>query len=486
MEIAEIRNMSNEELNEIINKLESKNAELECELNAIMDTASIGIHISDPDGVTVRFNRMCEIIDGIRAEDTIGKNMRELVKEGIYSESVTIECLERGAPVTMIQRVNGRDLLATGTPIFKDGKIFRTIAIARDITEITNLKKSLGEIKYIKDIYEEELEHLRKNQLENKGMITSSPKMKRVIDLAVRVASVDSTVLIQGESGVGKGLLTEIIHRNSLRTTKPFIKIDCGAIPEKLLESELFGYKKGSFTGANSGGKVGLIELANTGTLFLDEIGELPLDLQVKLLRVIQDRKIMPIGGKEPVDVDIRIIAATNRDLEEMVNQKKFREDLYYRLNVIPIVIPPLRERKEDIPGLILVLLDHYNKKFGFNKKFTPEVTRLLIKHDWPGNIRELENMIERLVVTSGGECIEVEDLINNGIDFLLDKSYINQTLENINYKESLRSYEKNLLIRVMKGCKSTSEMADILGIDASTIRKKFKAWGTKLQFDEE
>lgn len=214
--------------------------------------------------------------------------------------------------------------------------------------------------------------------------------------------------------------------------------------------------------------------------------GELPLDLQVKLLRVIQDRKIMPIGGKEPVDVDIRIIAATNRDLEEMVNQKKFREDLYYRLNVIPIVIPPLRERKEDIPGLILVLLDHYNKKFGFNKKFTPEVTRLLIKHDWPGNIRELENMIERLVVTSGGECIEVEDLINNGIDFLLDKSYINQTLENINYKESLRSYEKNLLIRVMKGCKSTSEMADILGIDASTIRKKFKAWGTKLQFDEE
>ena len=325
------------------------------------------------------------------------------MKEGIYSESVTIECLERGAPVTMIQRVNGRDLLATGTPIFKDGKIFRTIAIARDITEITNLKKSLGEIKYIKDIYEEELEHLRKNQLENKGMITSSPKMKRVIDLAVRVASVDSTVLIQGESGVGKGLLTEIIHRNSLRTTKPFIKIDCGAIPEKLLESELFGYKKGSFTGANSGGKVGLIELANTGTLFLDEIGELPLDLQVKLLRVIQDRKIMPIGGKEPVDVDIRIIAATNRDLEEMVNQKKFREDLYYRLNVIPIVIPPLRERKEDIPGLILVLLDHYNKKFGFNKKFTPEVTRLLIKHDWPGNIRELENMIERLVVTSGG-----------------------------------------------------------------------------------
>lgn len=276
----------------------------------------------------------------------------------------------------------------------------------------------------------------------------------------------NSTVLIQGESGVGKGLLTEIIHKNSLRADKPFIKIDCGSIPENLLESELFGYKKGSFTGANKEGKIGLIELANKGTLFLDEIGDLPLGLQVKLLRAIQDRKIMPIGGNEPVDVDIRIIAATNRDLEKMVKQERFREDLYYRLNVIPIAIPPLRERREDIPGLILVLMDDYNKKFGFGKKMTPEVTRLLIRYDWPGNIRELENMIERLIITSSGECIEVEDLIDNGLDFLLDENHMDQTLDNMNYKELLRNYERDLLVRVMKRCKSTLEMANVLDMD--------------------
>lgn len=478
--------MSNKELIKTIDKLESENTELECELNAIMDAANIGIHISNQDGVTLKFNKMCELFDGIKAENTIGRNMRELVREGIYSKSVTIECLERRSPVTMVQRVNGRDLLSTGTPIFKDGEIFRAIAIVRDITEVSNLKKSLGEIKYIKGIYEEELELLRKNQLENKGMITNSPKMKKLIDSAIRVASVGSTILIQGESGVGKGLLTEIIHRNGPRATKPFIKIDCGSIPEKLLESELFGYRKGSFTGANSEGKVGLIELANTGTLFLDEIGELPLDLQVKLLRVIQDRQIMPIGSKEPVDVDIRIIAATNKNLEEMVKQEKFREDLYYRLNVIPIVIPPLRDRKEDIPSLILVLLDSYNKKFGFDKKITPEVTRLLIRHDWPGNIRELENIIERLIVTSSGEYIEAEDLIDNELEFLLDGDSMNQALENINYKESIKNYEKDLLIRVMKGCKSTKEMANLLEMDPSTIRKKFKSWGIKLEFNKE
>ncbi|MFW5649626.1 MAG: sigma-54 interaction domain-containing protein [Candidatus Alkaliphilus sp. MAG34] len=483
MEPVAVKNISDEEWIRIINKLEDRNSEFECELNAVMDVASIGIQITDETGVTLRFNKVCELIDGIKAEDIIGRNMRELVEEGIYSDSVAVECLEKKIPIARVQKVNGKDILATGTPIFRDGKVFRAIVIAKDVTEVTNLKKSLGEVKYAKNIYEEELELLRKSQLDNKGMVTNSVKMKKVIDLALRVASVNSTILIQGESGVGKGLLTEIIHKNSPRATKPFIKIDCGAIPEKLLESELFGYKKGSFTGASREGKIGLIELANTGTLFLDEIGDLPLDLQVKLLRVIQDRQIMPVGGKEPIDVDVRIIAATNRDLEEMIRQKKFREDLYYRLNVIPIVIPPLRERKEDIPSLILALLDSYNKKFGFDKKITPEVTRLLIRYDWPGNIRELENIIERLIVTSGGKYIEVEDLLDNELDFLLDKISVDQALGDIDYKELMGSYEKDLLVKVMKRCKSTKEMADLLKVHPSTIWKKFKSWGIRLEF---
>lgn len=478
--------LSSDEVTKTINDLNNKNAELEIEINAIMDVANIGIHITDASGTTLRFNKTSELIDDIKAEDMIGKNMKDLVERGVYSDSVAVECLKQRRPITRVQKVNGKDILATGTPIFKNGEILRAIIITKDVTELSNLKKTLGEIKDINTKYEEELEVLRKSRLDNKGLVTNSVKMKKIIDLAIRVASVDSTILIQGESGVGKGLLTEVIHKNSLRADKPFIKIDCGAIPENLLESELFGYKKGAFTGASSEGKVGLIELANTGTLFLDEIGELPLDLQVKLLRVIQDRKIMPIGGKEPIDVNIRIIAATNRDLKEMIGQKKFREDLYYRLNVIPINIPPLRERKEDIPSLILVLLDDYNKKFGFNKKIRPEVTRLLIKHDWPGNIRELENIIERLIVTSSSEHIEVEDLIDNGLDFLLDGHYIKQDLDNINYKELLENYEKNLLIKVMEKSRSTSEMANLLKIDPSTIRKKFKAWGVKLEFKKE
>ena len=478
--------LSKDELIRMVNDLNNEKMDLEYEINAIMNAANIGIHITDKTGVTLKFNKNCELIDGIKAEDIIGKSMKDLVERGIYPDSVAIECLEQRRPVTRIQKVNGRDILATGTPIFKDGQILRAIIIAKDVTEISNLKKSLGEVKYVNNIYEEELELLRKGQLDNKGMITNNAKMKKIIDLAIRVASVDSTILIQGESGVGKGLLTKVILGNSPRVDKPFIKIDCGAIPENLLESELFGYKKGSFTGASNEGKIGLIELANNGTLFLDEIGELPLDLQVKLLNVIQERSIMPIGGKKPVDVDIRIIAATNRDLKEMVKQKRFREDLYYRINVIPINIPPLRERKEDIPSLILILLDAYNKKFGFNKKITPEVTRLLLRYDWPGNIRELENIMERLVVASYGEHIKTEDLIDIGLDFLLDASYINQTLDNINYKELLEDYEKTLLLKVMKKCKCTSEMANLLEIDASTIRKKFKSWGIKLEFDKE
>lgn len=486
------KTLSKNELISTINDLKSRIIELEYEINAIMDVADIGIHITDGTGVTLKFNKSCELIDGTKSEDIIGKNMITLVKEGIYSESVAIECLKHKRTITKIQKVNDKYILAKGTPIFKDGKIFRSIVIAKDVTEVSNLKKTIGKIKYVNDIYEEELELLRKSQLDNRGMVNKSVKMKKIMDLATRVASVDSTILIQGESGVGKGLLAEIIVGNSPRVNKPFVKIDCGAIPENLLESELFGYKKGAFTGASNEGKIGLIELANNGTLFLDEIGDLPLSLQVKLLNVIQDKKIMPIGSNQPINVDIRIIVATNRDLKEMVKNKKFREDLYYRLNVIPITIPPLRERKEDIPDLILYLLNDYNKKFGFNKKIKPEVIRVLMKYDWPGNIRELQNIIERLIVISSDEEIEINDLKISGLEFLLEE--INEyevfngldDLKNINYKEIIENYEKEFLIKVMKKCNCTTEMANILKIDASTIRKKFKSWGIKLEFNKE
>ncbi|OZV10864.1 hypothetical protein CIW83_17835 [Tissierella sp. P1] len=290
---------------------------------------------------------------------------------------------------------------------------------------------------------------------------------------------------MEGESGVGKGVLSYFLHNNSLRYNKPFIKINCGAIPENLLESELFGYEKGSFTGANKDGKVGLIQLADKGTLFLDEIGELPLNLQVKLLNVIQNKELTKVGGTTTIPIDIRIIAATNRNLQDMVKNKAFREDLYYRLKVVPITIPPLRERKEDIPPLILNFLNRFNEKYNYNKKISPEAMKILLSYNWSGNIREIENLIERLVVTTNDDIINRQDIIDCQLVSIGD--YSNFDINKISsYKNIIAEYERKLLLDIMSQCKSTYEMGEILDLDRSTIRKKFKRLNIKLEFKED
>ena len=329
--------------------------------------------------------------------------------------------------------------------------------------------------------YQHEIDIMNKKEnAKTSSIIYRSNKMDKVIDLALRVAKVDSTILIEGESGVGKGVLVQFIHKNSLRYNKPFIKIDCGAIPETLLESELFGYEKGSFTGANTKGKIGLIQLADKGTLFLDEIGELPLNLQVKLLGVIQNKKLTRIGGTSSIPVDIRIIAATNRNLQNMVKEKKFREDLYYRLNVIPITIPPVRERTEDIPPLILHFLNMFNEKYNYSKKIHTNAMKILLNYNWPGNIREIENVIERLIVTTEEDYIDEK----NVLDYCQLSSATNdgklELINTKNFKNMMMEYEKTILLNVMKNCDNTYEMSEILELDSSTIRKKLKNFGIK------
>ncbi len=459
--------------------------ELQEEFNAIFQSSYDGIYIVDGKGVTLRLNPACERIEGIRMEEAVGKHMQELIDEGFYSESVSLKVLERKEPVTILQKVkNGKEVIATGTPVFKDGKIIRVVVNSRDITELNQMKRELREMHLLAEKYQSELELLRWEQVQADNLIVRSPEMKKVIQLALHVASVDSTVLIQGETGVGKDVISKFIHRNSKRRNGPFIKIDCSAIPETLLESELFGYEKGAFTGARKEGKMGLIELANEGTLFLDEIGELPLSLQAKLLRMIQDHEILRIGGEKPIPIDIRIISATNRNLKEMVEKKEFREDLYYRLNVVPMTIPPLRERKEDIYPLIMNHLDQLNKKYGLKKKIEPEALECLIQYDWPGNIRELENMIERLIVTTNTEMIKIENLPSN------IKSNRYQT-KDMNFdkisslKKAVDDYEKEILVYVMEKSKNTQEMANLLGIDRSTVRRKLKKHKIKLKFKE-
>jgi transcriptional regulator with PAS, ATPase and Fis domain len=413
--------------------------------SAIFESNYDGIYITVDKGTTLSINNHCKYADGITSEDiSIDENETNVSFD---------ERAVKNETVNVIQNIQKRTEVSVSDDVISDGGIIRVI---NNIKDFDKIKNELSETQKLAEKYQNELEFLRWERTGTEEIVAESPEMKRVINLAVRVAKVDSTVLIQGQSGVGKGVLSTLIHNNSERKNGPFIKIDCGSIPENLLESELFGYEQGSFTGAEKGGKIGLIELANGGTLFLDEIGELPLNLQMKLLRVLQDKEIVRVGGKEAIPVDIRIIAATNRDLEEMVEQKGFRQDLYYRLNVVPIKILPLHERKEDIKPLIEDSLMRFNKKYSLNKHIEPVTLKYLINYSWPGNVRELENIIEYLIVTTNSDKITREDLPESILDYNNNLPMIN--IDNISsMKEAIDLVEKNLLIEAMRNSKSTT-----------------------------
>ena len=324
-------------------------------LKASIDASYDGIHILDNEGKTILINKACERIEGITFNDIGNKTISQLVKEGFYDESITLQVLETKKNVTRVQTVkNGKKVLATGMPIFDDsGNITRVIVNSRDLTDLTNLQHELEKKQETIEKYHEVLLNNKNIDLLNEKLVIRSSNMKKITGTIINVAKSNSTVLLSGESGTGKTLFAKLIHQCSKRADSAFIKIDCGAIPETLFESELFGYVKGAFTGADQKGKIGMIELADKGTLFLDEIGEVPLFMQTKLLRLIQEKKFNKVGSEEETSVDIRIVAATNKDLIDMVDNGTFREDLYYRINVIPIKIPPLRERKDDISPLI-------------------------------------------------------------------------------------------------------------------------------------
>lgn len=459
---------------------ESSTCNIVNELIDILELYEDGIHITDGEGYTLFYNKESEKIDGVDANEVIGKNMRDLVKEGIFSHSIALEVIEKKKRIETTQRIGKRIVYVTGIPIFKGKEVFRVIISSKDISKLAKYENQLKELKSLNETYKKELSISNYQEIEENILISKSKEMKRIKNLALRVAKVNSTVLIEGESGTGKGLLSEYIHKNSLRSELPFLKIDCSAIPENLLESELFGYEGGSFTGSKKDGKIGLIELADKSTLFLDEIGELSLKLQAKLLRVIQDRVIYKVGGTEAIPVDIRIIAATNWNLLEMIKQSKFREDLYYRLSVIPIHILPLRKRREDITPLIKNSLLKLNNNYSTNKEISPSALGLLIDYDWPGNVRQLQNVVERLVVTTEGDLIKIEDIYKCGLD--INKKRSIGKLEKT-YKEIVADLEADLLIELMGKCKNLKEMADVSGLNDSTIRKKLKKMNIPLEF---
>ena len=452
-------------------------------LKTAFESSYDGIHILDNQGNTLYINNACTRIEGISREEAMTKTIKELVANGVYSESVTLKVLETKEPTTIKQTAkNGNQLLSTGTPTFKeDGSIDKIVVNSRDITDLNELKRELSVKEELAKQYQIELELLKQQHGKQPDFIAKSPAMQKIIRLALNVAKVDSTVLITGESGVGKGLLAEFIHNNSNCAQGPFIKIDCSSIPESLFESELFGYEKGAFTGAEKTGKAGLLELANGGTVFLDEIGEMPLSMQPKLMRAIQHREIVPVGGKLVKKLELRIIAATNVELTQKVRDKEFREDLYYRLNVVPIRIPALRERREDILPLTLRLTEKLNKHYGFCKQLTEEVKDLLLEYEWPGNIRELENLIERILVSTQEDVIDVKSL---PVHLLRGKTgaFPFDDMGTEDYKTALAKYDKHLLKLAIEREGSIPKAADRLGIDATTIRRKLDKYENLLK----
>lgn len=462
-----------------------------CELEDIIESSHDGFFITDGQGIILKVNSGWERICGLSREVMLGKCAQDFVDQRWYSESSVMAAIREKNTVTiMLEMLKGekvgQKIMATARPIWgENGEIKRVVANIRDITEILYLKQLLEKTQLLNERYAAEIEQVRLNQLsKNYDLIARSPLTIRVMEMVARVANFDVSVLITGESGVGKEVIVDSIHNHSQRSKGPLIKVNCGAIPENLLESELFGYDYGAFTGARKQGKPGMFELANEGTLFLDEIGDIPYSLQGKLLRALQNHEIMRIGSLKTTPVDVRIIAATNKNLEEMVKMGTFRDDLYYRLNVVSIEIPPLRERKEDIPIFVLHFLEKMNKKHHYKKRITPEVIDVLMLYSWPGNVRELENLIERMFIMAEDDEINMKHLP------IQIKSQISpeaiSVIGDSSFKTTIKQTEKQLFKQALLNHKSTREIAKAMKINQSTVVRKLKKYNLSPAFNSE
>lgn len=447
-----------------------------------------GIYIADGAGKTLYVNKAYTRITGIEPEEVVGKYVKDLEEAGLYKNAVTPEVIRRRKQVNSMAESlrNGRKMLITGNPVFDaEGNVKYVVVIDREITDLLTMKAELEasqekmkavEADKVKSILE--IEHLRRLHLNN-SLIGRSAATAKTIEAIHQVAPLDVTVLIAGETGVGKEVVANEIYMNSPRNKGPFIKVNCAAIPGNLLEAELFGYEKGAFTGAAGTGRLGLFELADKGTLLLDEIGDMPLELQSKLLRVIQHKEIARIGGTKPVKLDVRILAATNCDLQKLVQQGRFREDLYYRLNVFPIAIPPLRSRPEDIEPLAEHFLAAYNAKYGKITFIEDAGLEIMKQYSWPGNVRELQNIIERLVIVAEPATVITGERLAPLLNVY--SGYSEPMTREAGLKEIVANIEKKTLERVLTLYGSTRKAAKVLKVDQSTIVKKAKKFGLKL-----
>lgn len=467
---------------EIIHKIDALKSDLEQNLvydyidfEEICEKLPDAIYVADKNGTTIYVNECYTKLSGITKDEVVGENVHHINREKrLYTNGVvpTILKAKKRAEVIGVMKKTNTTVHISGFPIFDETHELKyAVACDRDIQQLETAKDQLLQLKAAMSKKESENAYLKAQQIQQSEVIFKSDQMYQAVSTALAVAPTDATVLITGESGTGKEVITNQIYQASNRVGKPFLKVNCAAIPDTLMESELFGYEPGSFTGASKSGKTGIFELANGGTLMLDEIGEMSIQMQTKLLRVLQNHEIRKIGGHKPIPVNVRIIAATNRDLLECIKEHTFREDLYYRLNVVPIQLVPLRERKSDIKILFQHFFEKYSKKYNKNIEISNDALQLLEKYNWPGNIRELENVTERLIVINQNNIIG-----RNTISMVLgiqDTLQPDQSENEFDLKASTIAFEKRIIEKALDKFQTKRKAAAALGIDHSTLVKK-------------
>jgi PAS domain S-box-containing protein len=453
------------------------------QLQAIIDSSFDGIWVCDAEGRVITINEASERLNQVRAEEVVGKKIEDMVKSDIFDRSVTLEVLKSKRRVTITQNVprTGKKLLVTGTPAFDErGELLLVVTNERDMTRLNAMRDELEQSRMRAEKLKEELVRLNLKELKGQNIVAESESMQQVLRVAFKLAKLEaSNILLLGESGTGKGLLAGFIHASGRRRRKPFIQINCAALPETLLEAELFGYEKGAFTGAREQGKVGLFELAHGGTLFLDEIGDMPSQVQAKLLKYLDDQMVQRLGAVAPKKVDCTVIAATNRDLERLVKRGRFRHDLFFRLNTFTVRIPPLRERPEDVFELTSCFLKQFNKEFHLKCRLPAEALQQLKSHAFPGNVRELKNMIKMAVVMSEEDSIALPILAPELCEASEVPAVGRRMRSGLNAE--LNALERKILKTAAANCRTTREMAAVLQVNQSTVVRKMRKHGLAL-----
>lgn len=439
-----------------------------------LDNLYDGILISDSNGKVVYINQQYSKFTGLEEKDILGHYLQDLKERGIINQSISLTVIDTGKPYSIQhQYITGKKAFTNAVPFFEDGKLIGVVNVTRDLDALIEMRSDVID----SDLGRTELKmgSLKKLlNIDDEGLIAESASKKATLSNAIKAAPFDTTILITGESGTGKEVIARYIHNNSPRKDEAFIRVNCATIPKDLFESELFGYEEGAFTGASEKGKIGLFELANKGTILLDEIGELPLEMQTKLLRVIQEKEIQRVGGQETIPIDVRILTSTNRNLAEEVEKGNFRDDLFYRISVFPIHIDPLRDSTEDIEPLINYSLEKLNKKYKRTTTIDRDALKALERYDYPGNVRELENIIEYMYVLSEDE-LKLESIPGKVLTNIMINS---QTItgENISTLDDLMNlYEKTVIEDTVKNYDTLSEAAELLGIHVSTLSRKMK-----------